>query len=277
MGDPYKITGPAQICFSGGRTSGYMLRQILDANGGLPSDCHVTFQNTGKEREETLVFIQECSDRWGVPITWLEWNGFIPPGRSRPLFKTVTFEMASRAGEPFSAMVEALGMLPNPVMRLCTANLKVKTGAAYMRALGYDEWDNVMGIRADEPRRVSRLRTPGRDNGGGTPVLPLADASITKADVLAFWKGQPFDLQLDPQSDLGNCDLCYLKSRQKIQAQVKAEPWRADWWAAEEAKRAATFRRDRPTYAEIKEIAIYSQGQAEMFDDEALIDCMCGD
>ncbi len=27
--------GPVQIAFSGGRTSAYLLRQILDANGGL--------------------------------------------------------------------------------------------------------------------------------------------------------------------------------------------------------------------------------------------------
>ena len=31
---PYKIDGPAIISFSGGRTSGFMLRQIIDAHGG---------------------------------------------------------------------------------------------------------------------------------------------------------------------------------------------------------------------------------------------------
>ena len=56
----YQIQGPAQICFSRGRTSGYMLHQILEASDGLPQDCHVTFENTGQEREETLVFVEEC-------------------------------------------------------------------------------------------------------------------------------------------------------------------------------------------------------------------------
>ena len=38
------------INFSGGRTSGYMLKMILDQNGGvLPDDYLVTFQNTGRE------------------------------------------------------------------------------------------------------------------------------------------------------------------------------------------------------------------------------------
>lgn len=38
--DPYLIEGPARIRFSGGRTSGYMLKHILDAHGGtLLTSC----------------------------------------------------------------------------------------------------------------------------------------------------------------------------------------------------------------------------------------------
>jgi len=32
--NPYQITGPAQIGFSGGRRSGYMLYHIVEAHGG---------------------------------------------------------------------------------------------------------------------------------------------------------------------------------------------------------------------------------------------------
>jgi predicted phosphoadenosine phosphosulfate sulfurtransferase len=56
---PYLIPGPACISFSGARTSGYMLRQIVDAYGGtLPDDVIVAFMNTGK-REETLRFVHD--------------------------------------------------------------------------------------------------------------------------------------------------------------------------------------------------------------------------
>ena len=52
--NPYKINGPALISFSGGRTSGFMLWNILQAhNGKLPDDVYVTFANTGKEAPET--------------------------------------------------------------------------------------------------------------------------------------------------------------------------------------------------------------------------------
>jgi hypothetical protein len=48
MTTPYHIEGPALISFSGGRTSAYMLRQILDAYGGrLPDGIVPTFANRG--------------------------------------------------------------------------------------------------------------------------------------------------------------------------------------------------------------------------------------
>ena len=41
--------GNVQISFSGGRTSAYMLHQILAVNGDLPERCKVVFSNTGRE------------------------------------------------------------------------------------------------------------------------------------------------------------------------------------------------------------------------------------
>ena len=67
--DPFLSDGPTVISFSGGRTSGLMLRRVLDAHGGaLPPDVHVVFTNTGKERPETLAFVAECARQWGVAI-----------------------------------------------------------------------------------------------------------------------------------------------------------------------------------------------------------------
>jgi hypothetical protein len=38
---PYLLDLPAVVSFSGGRTSGFMLRHILDAHGGQPDDLKV--------------------------------------------------------------------------------------------------------------------------------------------------------------------------------------------------------------------------------------------
>ena len=116
MANPYRIDGPALVSFSGGRTSGYMLRHILDAHGGrMPDDVHVVFFNTGREFEQTLRFVHECGSRWNVPITWLEFDPAEP-------FNTaiVGYNSASRNGEPFAKVIRVRGFLPNPTMRLCT-------------------------------------------------------------------------------------------------------------------------------------------------------------
>lgn len=280
---PYRIDGPAQICFSGGRSSAYMLYQILQANGGLPPDVFVTFQNTGKEREETLLFVRECGERWGVPIRWLEYAGRaadVP--KSKCDWREVSFATAARHGEPFAQLIDREQFLPNPVARVCTINLKIRVGAAFMHAQGFSEWDAVMGIRGDEPRRVARMSDPKRDNSAGVPLLPLARAQVRKADVLAFWQAQPFDLALDALGDLGNCDLCYLKARHKLVRALVTEPQRAVWWIEQEAKGISTFRNDRPRYSELqREAAFYARQMPLDFEpddtDEALADCMCGD
>lgn len=74
MSNPFLITEPTILSLSGGRTSMMMLGRTLDAHGGtLPEWCKAVFCNTGKERNETLDFVKECSDRWGVEIVWLEY------------------------------------------------------------------------------------------------------------------------------------------------------------------------------------------------------------
>lgn len=76
MIDPYRVVAPACISFSGGRTSAYLLRKVLDAHGGtLPPGVHALFANTGKEHPATLDFVRDCGERWGVPIVWLEYDG----------------------------------------------------------------------------------------------------------------------------------------------------------------------------------------------------------
>ena len=66
MSSPFRIDGPAVVSFSGGRTSGCMLRRILDE--GLSPDVHVLFADTGKERAETYAFVEACAAQWAVAV-----------------------------------------------------------------------------------------------------------------------------------------------------------------------------------------------------------------
>ncbi len=281
--DPYRIDGPALVSFSGGRTSGYMLRHILNAHDGrLPDDVHVVFFNTGREFEQTLRFVHDCSVRWSVPITWLEYDPAEP-------FDTgvVGYNSASRDGEPFAKVVRVRDILPNPTMRLCTHYLKIKRGIAFMRdMMGYDEWTNVVGLRADEPRRVARQRAL---NDAGKERFETVQARVTRRDVSAFWRRQLFDLGLpdnDGKTPLGNCDLCFMKGAATLQGIMRLFPERARWWIGMERAAPASgtlrkpemalFRADRPSYREMFDF-VRRQRDFEGSPSDDCLPCDCHD
>lgn len=261
--DPFRVEGPAVISFSGGRSSGYMLRRILTAHGGkLPADVFVLFANTGKEMPETLDFVRECSQRWAVPIHWLEYT----TGRK---WREVDYETASRNSEPFTLAIEERSFLPNVAMRFCTESLKLAPIAGFMKARGFDEWTNIIGLRADEPRRLARMRAKEDDS-----IAPMAAAGIGVADVKAFWDGYKFDLRIP--STHSNCDLCFLKGAELVVSLIREKPERAEWWMAQERKIGARFSSDRPTYVQMhKHVAAHDELFA--FGDEAFADCSCTD
>lgn len=279
MSDPFLITEPTVISFSGGRTSAYMLWRVLQSNGGLPADAMVCFANTGKEEEATLRFVQDCSEKWNVPITWLEYQNHEEP---KQRFKVVTFETASRNGEPFFASIDQNGKpyLPNPIARICTTNMKIRVIHHYVKSLGikHNETSDWVGIRADEMRRAAKI---------DRSRTPLVAAGVTKKTVTEFWKAQAFDLGLPNMNGVtmhGNCDLCFLKPTHQIISLIREKPERADWWIAMENHAqssnktygdGAKFRKDRPSYAELKKFAL---NQGDMFDtDEEAIACFCGE
>ena len=278
MIDPFKITGPTCISFSGGRTSAYMLWRVLQSNEGLPDDAIICFANTGREDEATLEFVRDCAEYWQVPITWLEFRD------TEDRFEVVTFETASRNGEPFEALIRKRNYLPNPVTRFCTIDLKIRPIGRYLLSLGMadtkTEAENMsmIGMRADEQRRAAKIADKSR--------IPLVTAGITKEDVGAFWRAQPFDLGLPNNNGVtmhGNCDLCFLKGGAQILSLIAEKPARAVWWAGMEAlalalaskPSGAVFRSDRPSYASM---AQFANDQADMFDkNEEAIACFCGD
>lgn len=231
---PYKLSGTTVVSFSGGRTSAYMLRQVLDNNNDL-SDLVTTFANTGKEHPATLEFIRECAERWGVPIVWLEFRD------NDAGFEVVNYATASRQGEPFEALIRKRKYLPNPVTRFCTIDLKIRIIHKYLRSLGLSTEDSPLdmmtSIRADEPRRVVKIRhrKSTSESKWATMVMPLADAGVGVQDVSDFWARQPFDLMLptiNGRTLEGNCDLCFLKGAKQVYSIIASDRPKAEWWWA---------------------------------------------
>ena len=115
--------------------------------------------------------------------------------------------------------------------------------------------------------------TPTRDI-----AMPLADAGVDKEAVIAWWEANDFDLEL-PNNDpaFGNCDLCFLKGMARVERVIREQPELAQWWIDQETRVGARFRKDRPTYHQIR-TQITEQGVLfnESSDDHT-IPCDCTD
>jgi len=108
--NPYYTDEPCVISFSGGRSSAFMLYQILQAHEGkLPDYIKVCFANTGKEMPQTLDFVRDCGEKWGVNIVWLERFMTINAEEGKKYgwhLKVVDYDTASRNGEPFESLAQ---------------------------------------------------------------------------------------------------------------------------------------------------------------------------
>ena len=258
---------------SGGRSSGYMLRKLLDAHGGeLPPRCEAVFANTGRERPETLDFVAAMSDRWGVPITWLEF-AYVPDGTPKTRAVVVDRESAATDGAPFEAMLRSVNYLPSVTARICTSELKVLTIDRYLwhsRGLTKRQTRKLVGFRFDEPARWRPAVYEQCEIG-----YPMVAAGVTKRDVAEFWQAQPFDLGIP--SERGNCDLCYLKGRPNLLATIRDEPWRADWWIEAERRRGRTFRIGE-SFEALKAAALAGEsGAGDVAGGQADLPCFCTD
>jgi len=131
---------------------------------------------------------------------------------------------------------------------------------ARMRGPEAAEHVRLLGLRADEPRRVDRvllrcLFAEGATTAGCTvktqppgerPYFPLYDADVDASDVASFWHGRDFDLDIPPGA--GNCSFCFMKgTRQLVELSTTRDHRRSPgtpsdigWWAEVEQRHMRT-------------------------------------
>lgn len=209
------------ISFSGGRTSGYMAKKILDSKSN-EYEIKIIFANTGFENEATLQFVHDCDTHFGFKTVWLEAVTNQEKGQGIR-HKEVSFLTAARNGEPFEQMIQKYG-ITNQQAPQCTRNLKRYPIESYLREIGWDKWDYelAIGIRTDELRRV-------KDDKSRLVVYPLVDwFPAEKQDVIDWWEDQPFDLQLHEHQ--GNCKTCWKKSFKKLIQLHNEDPSQFDFF-----------------------------------------------
>jgi hypothetical protein len=246
------------VQLSGGRTSAMMLYELLKQVPDYRTRFITCFENTGKERDETLDFLHKIEVEWNVPLVWLEYDRVpaseqirdtyphkasrkfvqeeIDKGLTSHWFRIVDYKSACRnlqPNSPFDKLIQWSSVLPNVRARICSVQLKTRTMLRYVYSISVFNMASYIGFRYDEKiRSIELLASCGKRE---RPQFPLIDLIVTKRIVNEFWKKQPFDLQLKDHE--GNCDLCFLKAKWKRLSIARSHPEYIDWWEQKEKEK----------------------------------------
>jgi len=197
------------ITFSGGATSAFMCKWLLENRADQYSEIVVVFCNTGEEHPKTLEFVNRCDKEFGFNVVWIE--AYVYHDQRKGCGHTVVdFETCSRKGEPFEQVIIKYG-IPNKSYLHCTRELKLNPIKSYLKSIGWKkgEYYTAIGIRADEADRVSSKMN------AEMLLYPLCeDLKMSKGDIRDFWNEQSFNLGIDEHE--GNCVFCHKKSLRKL-------------------------------------------------------------
>ena len=141
------------VSFSGGKTSAYMSIHLKKFYSDKYEFIFI-FANTGQECEETLKFIDKCDKEFSLNVVWIE--AVVNPQHGKGItHKIVSFDTASRNGEPFEAHIAKSG-IPNANKPQCSDRLKALPIEHYKKINNLIGIKHCIGIRKDEERRKSK-------------------------------------------------------------------------------------------------------------------------
>lgn len=140
---------PHVIKFSGGRSSGMLLKLFLDNDLLCAKRGDVViFNNTSAEHPATYEFTRKCAeyaeDKYGIPFFWIEFATY-EDAHGGEWTRSPTFKLVNRSpysasnplgyhqdGEVFEELVSYQGFLPSRTTRTCTAHLKLEITSRFL-------------------------------------------------------------------------------------------------------------------------------------------------
>ena len=249
------------VSFSGGRTSAYLCKVMIDTFGRENVDF--IYMDTGAEHPKTYEFIRKVNNEFNLNLTCLRTDFSSPLGAGNG-FKVVDVNSIDTDLKSFSEMTYKYGV-PYIGGMFCTDRMKLVPFTKYCQeTYGRGNFETWLGIRADEPARVfgsklyrSLKETIGLDDEDlikmystnhldreaffvmeecsevklfnevcrrkTSGIRYMSEISeFEKEDVLNFWSEMPFDLDIPEW--LGNCLFCPKKSDLKLAAAQRDEP-----------------------------------------------------
>ncbi len=201
------------VSFSGGRTSAYLCKVMIDKFG--KDNVDFIFMDTGAEHPKTYEFIRKVNKHFDLNLTCLRGDFNQPLGKGHS-YKIVSINDICADLKPYKDMVDKYGT-PTVASGWCTSRMKEETHDKYCNdKYGKGNYQTWIGIRADEPRRLGGI-------GKKEALKYMAEITdAEKQDILNYWSKMPFDLGIDEW--LGNCVFCFKKSNLKLAAAQRDEP-----------------------------------------------------
>ncbi|HEJ9057186.1 TPA: phage N-6-adenine-methyltransferase [Serratia fonticola] len=194
---------------SGGRSSGVLVH-LLEQRRVAGVDVKYIFMDTGAEHPGTYDFVRNIVKHWNIDLICLRVvvNPKLGKGNG---YKVIGVDEIGPDLQPWRDVCAKYGT-PYVHGAFCTRTMKLEPFERYCKD-HFESYHTWIGIRADEPKRLKE-----RDG-----VSYLADISdFEKSDVLAWWKEQPFDLEI-PEHD-GNCLFCVKKGINKVALAARDNP-----------------------------------------------------
>jgi len=234
------------INFSGGKTSALMTILLKPT-----ADDIVLFTDTGREHLLTYKFIDDFERNENIKVTRISYNGKFDGFLQSKDYKRI----------------------PNRMMRTCTEELKINASKRYLRQLGVRSFENYIGFRFDEPKRVLQFKEKFKKV---KTFFPLYEQGINKEMVNQFWLNKKYNLEIP--SILGNCDLCFLKGKDNIIKILQLYPELADKWIKDEEESKRHFGHTYFPDVTYKGLLQIAQSQKSLFDLEDALpayNCSC--
>lgn len=275
---PQFINNKLAVMVSGGRSSAFMAHHIF--NSPLYKDCEKLFLfcNTGLEKQETISFLKNIKNIWGIPVQVLEGVYSLKKGVGVQS-KEVDFENIAMNGEPFAGAIAQMNKyqnIGNPFfgMPYCSDYLKKRVAHHYAKLyFGTTQYSVAIGYRSEDmPKRITPIEIKESKGRLHCPLLTDFERAISAPDLTRFFNKNPFKLTIP--SKFGNCELCIKVDNSLNVARIQYGIRSAGFFSKHEKKYRNSFFRDNLTIAQLEALA-HSGKQTTLFPDEISTGCTC--
>lgn len=196
---------PHVVKFSGGRSSGMMLMNMLK-NNQLDSKRGdvIIFNNTSAEHSATYEFTRKikklAEKKYNIPFFWIEYQTYEDSSGTYRWSRKPTYRLTNDQpysennkngyrykGEVFEEMVSLGGFLPSMLSRVCTVSMKIFITNNFLSDwFAQKQGIERLGHYGDKPKMSDEdIKETHKKNGGGVPDDILLSKKV-------FVKNSPF-------------------------------------------------------------------------------------